>query len=60
MFGLSRGRVPEGRRAPETEAGPAPLLDALELSDEALEHVIGGLERIYLFDSESRPATEPA
>jgi hypothetical protein len=60
MFGLSRGRAPKGGRPPETEAGPAQLLPDLELSDEALEHVVGGLERVYIFGSEAEPATEPA
>ena len=60
MFGLSRGRVPQGGRAPETKDAAPPLLPDMELSDEALEHVIGGLERIYIFAPQAEPATEPA
>lgn len=60
MFRMSRGRALDERRAPEAESAPAQLLAGVELSDDALEHVIGGLERIYVFDPDDQPAAEPA
>jgi hypothetical protein len=43
--------------ADESVGAPAAAL-VLELSDDDLEHVVGGLERVYVYDpaaAESRP-----
>ncbi|HEX5725394.1 MAG TPA: hypothetical protein VFX98_07995 [Longimicrobiaceae bacterium] len=47
MLRLLRRRAPEP--APRAAPAPAAIESDLELTDDALEHVVGGLERIYIY-----------
>jgi len=54
MFRLNRERAPEGGRALDGEA--AGLMPDRELSEDALDRVVAGLERIYVYDPETEQA----
>lgn len=56
MFGFTRERAPRGGRALDGEDGRTQLRPEHELSDETLDHVVAGLERIYVYDPEAEAA----
>ncbi|HKP74302.1 MAG TPA: hypothetical protein VJT67_02110 [Longimicrobiaceae bacterium] len=56
MFRFTRERAPEGGRALDGETAPAGLMPDRELSEDALDRVVAGLERIYVYDPETEQA----
>ena len=56
MFRFTRERAPENGRALDGDAAPPRLQTDRELSEDALDRVVAGLERIYVYDPETEQA----
>lgn len=60
MFRRLYRRTPEGERTPAEEPARPDPSAGLELSDEELEHVVGGLQRVWFeMPSEGPQANDP-